>query len=329
MNRRAFVQFAAAMLALPGCALAAPFAFAQPRGKAFRAVYLSVSPRAAVNHLIDALERGLRDQGYIVGRDVAVDFRSADGDIGRYPAIVREVVLSKPDVIVTGPNETTARVRDATQSIPIVMAIGTDVVGAGLVRSLAKPGGNITGLTWDVGAGVIAKRLELLKEIAPSTARVAVLWEPPYKDQYQKATDDAALLLGLSTLWVEFSGDLARDFAEMLRWRADALLVHPAGRQFQRRAELNALAAKHGLPTSHAVSEFVETGGLMSYGPNLAAQFRAAARHIAKILKGAKPGDLPVEQPSKIDLVINLKTAGTLGLELPQSILLRADRVIE
>ncbi len=320
--RRQFLIAASALLA-------APFAFAQPREKVFRAVFLSVSARAGVNHLIDALERGLHDQGYIVGRDVIVEFRSADGDIGKLPAIVREVVLSKPDVIVTGPNETTTAVRHATQSIPIVMAVGTDVVGAGLVKSLPKPGGNVTGLTWDVGAGIIAKRLELLKEIAPSTARVAVLWDPPYKDQYQKETDDAALLLGFSTLWVEFSSDLERDFAEILRWRADAVLLFGAGRQMQRRAELNALAAKHRLPTSHPVSEYVEAGGLMSYGPNLAAQFRAAARHIAKILKGAKPGDLPVEQPSKIDLVINLKTARTLGLKLPQSILLRADRVIE
>lgn len=312
-----------------GALLAAPFAFAQPRGKAFRVAYLTVSGRDAASHLIDALERGLRDQGYMIGRDVVVEFRSADGDIGRYPGIVRELVRSKPDVIVTGVNATTTLVRDATQSIPIVMVIGTDVVGAGLVRSLAKPGGNITGLTWDVGAEVIAKRLELLKEIAPRTSRVAVLWEPPYKDQYQKPSDDAASVLGLTTLWVKFSGGLERDFTEMLRWRADAVLVHPSGRLFQRRAELNALAEKHRLPTTYPVSEFVETGGLMSYGPNLAAQFRAAARHVAKILKGANPRDLPVEQPTKIDLVINLNTAKALGLAIPQPLLIRAERVIE
>jgi len=142
-------------------------------------------------------------------------------------------------------------------------------------------------------------------------------------------TNAAASVLHLSTSWVQFSGDLEHDFAEMLRWHADALLSYTAGRLFQRRAELGAIAVKHRLPTAHPVSEMAEAGGLMSYGPNLAAQYASAARYVDKILKGSKPGDLPVEQPSKIDLVINLKTAKTLGLPIPRSMLLRADRVIE
>ena len=322
MDRRRFV-------ALIGGSLAAPLVGAQPRGKVFRVGYPSISGHGAMNHLLKALELGLRDHGYIVGRDIVIEFRSADGKIERYPEVVAEVVRSNPDVIVTGVNANTTAVKALTQTIPVVMILGADVVGKGYVKSLARPGGNITGFTVDVGPDLSAKRLELFKEMVPSIARLAVLRESPYTDQLQSTIDKAAAKFGLTTFWLDYSGDLERDFAAMGRWRADAVFLQPGARLYHVRAALAALAAKHRLPVSYSISEFVDAGGLMSYSPNISAQFRAAARYIDKILKGAKPGDLPVEQPAKIELVINIKTAKALGLKIPPSILLRADQVIE
>jgi putative ABC transport system substrate-binding protein len=322
MDRRSFV-------ALIGSALAAPLARAQQARRSYRVVYAAISPRQANEHFVTALEQGLRDLGYVPGKDVVVEFRSAEGKLERYAEVVQDVVRSKPDVIVTGVNASTTAVRTATQSIPIVMTIGTDVISAGYVKNLAKPGGNVTGITWDVGAGTVVKRLELLKEIAPRISRVAVLWESPYKEQYKPPMDTAAPILGVSTFWHEYSGDPERDFAEMTRSRAESVYVLSGGRMFSRVSEIVALATKHRLATAFPVSEYVASGGLMSYGPNLVGAFRSAARHVDKILKGAKPGDIPVEQPTVIDLTINLKTAKALGLTIPQSVLLRANRVIE
>ncbi len=322
LDRRRFI-------AMIGSALAAPLALAQVRGKVFRVGFPTVAPLSSAKHLVDALELGLRDQGYVIGRDVVVEHRSADGRIERLSEVVRELVRGKVDVFVTGVNRVTATVKAATQSIPIVMTIGSDVVGAGFAKSLAKPGGNITGFTIDVGSEVVVKRFELLKDISPKVSRVAVLSDSPAKAQSQEPLDKAASVLGLSTFWLKHSGDLDRDFADILRWRSDAVFSLDGGRIFGRQAEFVALATKHRLPTSHSVSEFVDAGGLMSYGPNIAAAWRGAARHVDKILKGAKPGDIPVEQPTVIDLTINLKTARTLGLKIPPSLLLRAVRVIE
>ena len=322
MDRRRFV-------AVVGSALVAPQAFAQKPGKVYRIGFPVIPPHKAVEHLIVALEDGLRDLGYVPGKDIIVEYRSADGKMERFPEMVQEVVRSKPDVIVTGVNASTTLVKAATQNTPIVMAAGTDVIGAGYAKSLARPGGNITGITWDVGGGTVIKRLELLKEISPRISRVVVLWESVYKQQYQTIMDNAAPALGLRTFWHEFSGDVERDFTEMTRLRADAIFVASSGAIFTRRAEITALAIKNRLPTAFSVSEFVASGGLMSYGPNFAGAYRAAARYVDKILKGAKPGDLPIEQPTVIDLTINLKTAKALGLEIPQSVLLRAERVIE
>lgn len=320
MKRRDFV-------ALIGGALAAPQAFAQQPGRVYRIGWLGSAPAPA--HIIAAFEQGLRDHGYEPGRNAMLEFRFADGRSERVPDLARELVRSNVDVIVVGITTTAAVAMSETQSIPIVFALGTDVVRSGLVKSLAKPGGNVTGVTWDVGGEIIAKRYELLKEIVPRVSRVANLWEPPNKAQFKKPVDDAASALRLSTAWFEFSGNLERDFAEILRWKADAIFSHAAGRQIVQRAELVARAAKHRLPTSFPVSEFVDAGGLMSYGPNAATSYRSAARYVARILKGAVPADLPVEQPTKIDLTINLKTAKALGLTIPQSVRLRADRVIE
>lgn len=309
--------------------LAAPFAHAQPPRRVYRIGYPAISPLPGLKHVVAAFEQGLRDHGYVPGKDVVIDVRSADGQIERYPEVVREIVRSKPDVILTGVNANTTAVKAATQTIPIVMIVGSDVVRAGYAKSLAKPGGNITGLTVDVGGDVVAKRLELLREVAPKISRIAILWEPPDRVEYRRALDSGASVLGLSTFWLEYSGDLERDFSEMLRWRADAIFHLPQARMYGRRVEIVALAAKHRLPAAYSVFEYVETGGLMSYGASLSAQFRSAAKYVDKILKGAKPGDLPIEQPTKFELFLNLKTAKALGLTVSEGLRFRADRVIE
>jgi len=288
-----------------------------------------LSPFQAGRHLVEAFEAGMRDRGYVAGEDFVVNVRSADGRIEVYPQVVKEIVTGNPHVIVTAVNTMTDVVRSETQTIPIVMAIGTDVVAAGYAKSLAKPGGNITGITWDVGGEVAAKALQLLREAAPEISRVAVLWEPPYEASYRAAIDMAARNFGLATIWLQYSGDLDKDFAEMRRQHADAMYSLTGARVWARRSEVVALAAAHRLPATYVVSEFVEAGGLMSYAPTNVAAFRALARYVDKILRGANPGDLPVEQPTKIDLVINLRAAKALGLKIPPALLLRANRVIE
>lgn len=293
-----------------------------------RVVLSSIGPGRSISHLVSALGQGLREHGYVVGKDVVVEVRSAEGRADRYADIVREVVSSKPDVIVTGVNASTSVVHAATQTIPIVMAIGTEVVSAGFVQSLARPGGNITGLTWDVGPDSAAKRFELLKGMVPTMSRAAVLWETPYGRQYREATDAAADALSVATFWVEFSGDMERDFGNIVRGNADAVYVHHGTGLFSRRAELAAVAARHRLPTACGSAEVVDAGALMSYGPNLPDSFRQAAKYVDKILKGAKPADLPVERPTRLEFVVNRTTAKSLALTLPQSLLLRVDRFV-
>ena len=217
----------------------------------------------------------------------------------------------------------------ATQSIPIVMVIGTDVIRQGLVKSLASPGGNITGLTWDVGDDTAVKNFELLREAAPTSTRVAILYDPPGEYKNSDVIKRGLSTLRLSPFFKPFSGDLKQDFADMVQHDCRALIVFGGIQLYLRNAEVVALAAKHRLPAMYGGAEAVDLGGLMSYGPNILAAYRKAARFVDRILKGAKPADLPVEQPTVLELVINLKTAKALGLTIPQSLLLRADRVIE
>lgn len=275
-----------------------------------------------------AFEQGLRDLGYEPGKDVVIDLRSVDGRLERYPGLVQDILRAKPDVILTGVNANTTAVMAATQTIPIVMTLGSDVIRAGYAKTLARPGGNVTGLTSDVGAEVITKRLELFRESVPGIARLAILSEPPQRAEYLQALNQAASMWRMQTLWVEYSGDLERDYSQIVGWRANALLALTQARMYGRRFEIASLGIKHRLPSAYGASEFADAGGLIAYGANLAALYRAAATYVDKILKGAKPGDLPIEQPSRIDFVINLKTARALGLTFSPSILLRADRVI-
>jgi len=312
-----------------GALLAAPMARAQQKNRVYRIGLPTTRSPQFMKPYIAALEQGLRELGYLPGKDVAIEVHSAEGQRERLPEVMKEVVRSKPDVIITGLNPVTTAAQAATQSIPIVMTGGTEVIDAGYARSFARPGGNITGITVEIKKGATGlKRIELLKEIAPSISLVAFLWDAPY-DGFKAVFDAAAPALGMRTFWHEFSGEPERDFAEMTLRGADAVLAIGGGPQIAQRAEIAALAIRHRLPISYPISLFVDAGALMSYGPNAPSMFRAAARHVDKILKGIKPGDIPIEQSTVFDLVINLKTAKALGLTIPPSIMLRADRVIE
>ena len=314
-----------------GALLAAPLARAQQAGRVYRISWLAMNnPLEMAPHLVEALREGLRELGYVEGRNLVIEFRSAQGKPERLDAVAAELVRSQVDVIVTGVNFATHAAKRATKTIPIVMTVGTDVVEEGFVGSLARPGGNITGVTWDVGVDVMAKRFEFLKEAVAKLDRIAVLWDPGQDAPgFKRAIEEGGKAVGATLIWPEVSDDLEPAFNMAVRERAQALFTGGGARLFRMRKRVVELAAKHRLPDTHYDSAFVDEGGLMSYAPNLPGLYRGAAKYIDRILKGAKPGDLPVEQPMRIDLVINLKTARTLGLKIPQSLLMRADRVIE
>lgn len=323
-RRRQFLLAASALLA-------APIVGAQPAGRVYRIGWLTLGkPSPASAYLTEALKEGLRELGYVEGRNYTFEVRSAEGRMERLDAAAAELVSSKVDVIVTNVNATTHAAQRATKTIPIVMTVGTDVVKEGFAASLARPGGNITGLTWDVGVDVMAKRFEFLKEAVPRLSRVAVLWDPGQDAPgFKRAIEEGGKAAGVKLIWPEVADDLEPAFAMAVREGAQALLTGGGNRMFMARKRVVELAARHKLPDAHYDSAFVDEGGLMSYAPNLPTLFRGAAKFVDRILKGAKAGDLPVEQPMRIDLVINLKTARTLGLTIPQSLLVRADRVIE
>jgi putative tryptophan/tyrosine transport system substrate-binding protein len=303
----------------------------QPR-KIYRIGAPMIAPRHTIEDLLAAFEQGLREHGLVNGQNIAIEYRFADNKIERLPELYQEMVRSNVDIIVTGVNPQTAAAKAATQTIPIVMAIGQDVIGQGFVASYAKPGGNITGLTWEWGAGPTAKRLEYLKEAAPWVSRVAVIFDPPFGERnfsLRRSIEDVAPTLKWSLNWVDITDDFERGFAIALQHRPDAVVWLGHARQRSRRSEAVALMTKHRLPASFHDPAFVDAGGLMSYGPNVHDLFRRAGQYVDRILKGARPAELPVEQPTKFDLVINLKAARTLELNIPQALLLRASRVIE
>jgi putative ABC transport system substrate-binding protein len=319
-----------------GGLLAAPFAAeAQRAAKVARIGYLSPSLASSPN-LRDAFFQGLRDLGYVEGRNFVIEYRDAEGRIERAPALAAELVTLKVDVIfVGGGTRVTLGAMQATKTIPIVFTGVGDPVESGLVTSLARPGGNVTGLS-SLGPELVGKNLELLKQAVPGVDRVAVLWRPGAlgertdKDMLTGA-DVAARALGVRLQFVEAQGpdEFARAFSDMSSARAGALTVLPSNRFLREHKRLVDLAAKNRLPAVYTSREFVDAGGLMSYGANEPDLFRRAATYVDKILKGAKPNDLPVEQPTKFELVINLKTAKALGLTIPQSVLAHADEVIQ
>jgi putative ABC transport system substrate-binding protein len=315
--------------------LAAPLtAWAQLAAKAPRIGYLTGN-LASGRDLQEAFLQGLHDLGYVEGRNVTIEYRDAQGKYDRFPALAADLVALKVDVIVVTNTPAALAAKQATQTIPIVLGWVVDPVSSGLVTSLPRPGGNVTGLS-TLAREVVGKRLELLKQAVPGATRVAVLWHPgDYGERTEREMhqeeDVAARALGVRLQVLEARGpeDFGRAFSDMARTRADAVAVQSTNVFFIERRRLVDLVAQNRLPAIYPTREFVDAGGLMSYAANTADLLRRAATYVDKILKGARPADLPVEQPTKFELVINLKTAKAIGLRIPPSLLQRADDVLE
>jgi putative ABC transport system substrate-binding protein len=311
-----------------------PAVEAQQPTKVPRIGYLSPGDAASDSTRSEAIRLALRERGYIEGQNIAIEFRYAERKRDRYPELAAELVRLKVDILlVTGGYPVMRAAVNATTTIPIVMmGSGIDPVEAGLVESLARPGGNVTGitiLTTELGG----KRLELFKEAVPRLARVAVIYDPgvPNHVLHLKEVQTAARPLGLTVRSWEVRGadDFEKVFAALSKERLDGLYVPPGPLHTTNRNRIVDFALKSRLPSIYSNSEFVDSGGLMSYGADLADSYRRVAYYVDKILKGAKPADLPVEQPTKFELVINLKTAKQIGVRIPQSMLYRVDKVIK
>jgi putative ABC transport system substrate-binding protein len=307
--------------------------WAQPVGKVHRIGYLSGSSISANPKNLEAFQQGLRELGWIEGRNIIIEYRSAEGQLERLPELVAELVQLKVDVIAAAPTPAAAAARNVTRTIPIVGVSLTDPVGLGIVPNLARHGGNLTGVSYSVGPDIFGKDLDLLKQAVPRIRRVAVLSNPANASQplIMKNIKAAAQSLGLELLLVEARGASEFDdaFAAIARERAQALFVAGDPTYIPHRTRLLELTAKSRLPSMFTQRAHVEAGGLMSYGPNFPDMYRRAAAFVDKILKGAKAADLPIEQPTKFELIINLKTARQLGLTIPPSLLASADYVIE
>ena len=328
MDRRTFLfVFSLGVLSAP---LAAD---AQPTGKVYRIGYLAAGSAIASQLPVEAFREGLRGLGLVEGQNIVIDYRFAEGRFDRLPDLAAELVRLRVDVIMAGPTPPAVAAKNATGTIPIVMAGVGDPVELGLIASLARPGGNVTGLSFSVGMDIFGKGLELLREVVPKFRRVAILSNPANPSHALAITNvkAAAGSLGVQLQLLEAREPNQFDgaFAAMAKERVDALLVVADGMFIFHRARLADLAAKNRVPSMHGVRENVEAGGLMSYGPSTVAAWRRAAFFVDRILKGTKPADLPVEQPTKFELVINLKTAKVLGLTVSPSLLARADEVIE
>jgi len=305
----------------------------QQAGKVYRIGLLDYSaPDPARQAWWNAFRQQMRDLGYVEGQNVTFEPRWAQGDDERLPKLAAELVGLKVDLIVTGGQNAALAAKRATVTIPIVTATGTDPVALGLAASLRQPGGNVTGVT-SISSELAGKRLELLRIVAPRASPIAILWDErnPASRLSVNGTEVAAKPAGLTihSVPVHSPAEIEAAFATLVRNRAGALIIVPSPAIFSHRKRLFELAMKHRLPTVVGSREYVEAGGLASYGPDYPDQFRHAAVYVDKILKGAKPGDLPIEQPTKFELVINLKTAKALGLTIPPSLLARADEVIQ
>ena len=310
--------------------LAAPLADAQQSGKVPRIGFLVfVSSETRYR----GFQQGLRELSYVEGQNIAIEFRSADGSLERLRDLADELVRLQVDVIVAGSTVGAEASKRATSTIPIVMANVGDPLGTGLVASLARPGGNITGLT-TMGEELSGKRLELIREVVPRLQRLAVLWNQhnPGGVASLKELKTAAQSVGVNLRSLAVRPpvpEIDKAFGTAKKWRADALIALDDSLILSNRTRIIALAARYRLPSVYGYREFPNAGGLMAYGPNRYEMYRRAATYVDKILKGAKPADLPVEQPTRFELVINLKTAKSLGLIIPQSVLIRVDQVIQ
>ena len=334
MNRRGFISL------LGGAAVAWPLAARAQQtsgrtAKMPRVGMLMAGPAAHSAAILDPFYRGLHELGYVEGQNLAIERRDGDWKPDRLPALAAELVGLKVDIIVAWSTPTARAAKQATNSIPIIAAVMADPVGDELVANLARPGGNVTGTTF-LGPELVPKRLQLLRDVVPGLARVAALWHPHAYGERTMASvvrdiEDAARTLGMQLQLVPADGpdDIASAFSTMAKERADAFMVFPSPMLFGEHRRIVELAASNRLPGMYQAREFVDAGGLMSYGANLDDLFRRTATYVDKILKGAKPADLPVERPTKFELVINLKAARTVGLTINRDILLVADEVIE
>ena len=326
-NRRKLI------VALGAGALAAPFRIrGQQVKKSVVVGILGVQDQPSAEPVLSAFRQGLQELGYVEGKNLTLQLRFADGKLERVPGLATELVSLKVDIIVSFGTVTTIALQKATSTIPIVMANTLDPVGNGLVKTLARPGGNITGLS-SLGGDIGGKHLEMLLRVAPKLSRVAVLLNPgnPSNPLVLKSVQSAALKTSAKILPLEArtAPELENAFSAMTQGKAGAVIVARDGFFIRQARQITELALKNRLPSISEQAEYAEAGGLMSYGVNLAEQFRRLATYVDRILNGAKPAELPVEQPTKFELIINLKTAKDLGLKIPQSILIRADRVIE
>ena len=310
---------------------------AQAPANVARIGFLATGPLESLEQrsTFDAFREGMRGLGYVEGRNIVIEVREADGKIERFPALANELVRLKVDVIVAINSLAGRAVKQATTTIPTVVPIMGDPIGDRLVASLARPGGNITGLTF-MGPRLVPKRMQLLKEALPGVSRVVGLWHPgAYGERtlndMLKEAEAAARTLGLQLrlVAVRRADELSPAFGTIVGMHADALFVFPSPLLFTERRRIVELAAKQRLPSMSQDRAFVEDGGLLSYGASIIALARRGAMYVDKILRGAKPADLPIEQPTKFELVINLKTAKALGLTIPPSVLARADEVLE
>jgi putative tryptophan/tyrosine transport system substrate-binding protein len=326
MQRRKFI------MALGGAVTGAPFAAPaqQATGRLYKIGYLGPATREL--HLTKAFEDGLRSLGYRVGENVVVEYRFANEEMERLPTLAVDLVRLGVDIIVAGSNATVAAMK-ATTTIPIVMTNSLDPIGTGLVASLARPGGNVTGFTADAGEEILGKRLELLKEALPNLLRIGVLWNPDYAPNRTRLMSmrEAAGRLGLTLVSVEARGldGLEQAFATMVRELTQAFVVLGESMLFSNRGHIAVMAVRNRLPAASSLREYAEAGFLLTYGADFRDLYRRSALFVDKIFKGAKPADLPVEQPTKFELVVNLKAANALGIDVPKSLLLRADEVIE
>jgi len=311
-------------------ALSLPVAAQQP-AKIPRIGYLAASSLSALAARTEAFRQGLRELGYVEGKNIVIEYRSAEGKLDRLPALAAELVRLKVDVVVTTGPAVIHPTKEATSTIPIVMAFDNDPVGNGFVASLARPGGNITGMS-TLAPEISGKQMEILKEIVPKLSRVAVLGSSTLAGNAQalKQVELAAGAFGVKVQFLDVRGpkDIETVFRAASKGRADAVVVLTSTVFNPYRTEIADLAVKHRLPAIYSTLEFVEAGGLMTYGVSLTDLYRRAATYVDKILKGRKPADLPVEQPIKFEFIVNLKAAKQIGLTIPPNVLVRADRVI-
>ena len=327
MRRREFITL------LGGAAVWPLAARAQQMGKVPRLGYLGSSSPSLEPHFVEAFRQKLRELGHIEGENIAIEYRWAEGQDRRLPELAAELVRLQPNVIVTAGTPGALAAMQATKTIPIVMASSGDPVGAGLVTSLARPGGHVTGFTI-VGPQIEGKRLDLLKEAVPELSRVAVLWNPsnPALVSYFDTIENAGRTLRISldpVAEVRRANELDNAFFAIASARPRALLVVADRFLLAHRKRIVEFAVAKRLPGMFPYREYVEAGGLMSYAPSNIELFRGAATYVDKSLKGAKPGDLPVQEPTKLELIVNLKTSKAIGLTVPESFLLRADELIE